>query len=108
MVLWDLKETLDSKDRMELQDLWDKMEHQDPKVTVALMAYPVRLALLDSVFLELLDLQESRDQWVSLDSQEPGARRVCVVTQGCLVWEPSGLKGTMGRQGSMGPLGWWG
>lgn len=56
MVLWDPKETLDSKDKMELQELQDKMEHQDPKVTLASMVYPVQLVPLDPVFLELPDL----------------------------------------------------
>lgn len=30
--LWDVQETLDSKDQMDAQDFQDKMDHQDPKV----------------------------------------------------------------------------
>lgn len=33
------------------------------------MVYPVLLVLLDCVYLDLLGLKESRDRWVSLDSQ---------------------------------------
>lgn len=33
------------------------------------MVYPVLLVLLGCVYLELLDLKESRDRWASSDSQ---------------------------------------
>lgn len=43
------------------------------------MVHLVLLVLLGCVYLELLDLKESRDRWVSLDSQvtsiKPGASR---------------------------------
>lgn len=47
---------------MELQDLQDKTDLQDKKVVVDWMVYLVPLVLLDGVYLELLDLKESRDK----------------------------------------------
>lgn len=83
MAQWGPKETPEPKDQMELQDLQDKTDHQDQKVIGVWMAYPVLLALLDRVYLELLDLKESRDRWVSSDSQGSVAQRVCSATLGC-------------------------
>lgn len=86
---------------MELQDLRDKKDHQDPKVVLVWMVYLVLLVLLGCVYLELLDLKESRDKWASSDSQGPGAQRACGVTLGCRALEAWGLKGHMGPQGLM-------